>query len=106
MKGGMWPNCLVAVRKAGIRCPPPAGSGVGIPDGEAAAGVLSTLYVLIYVCMIPFIGKLNVKFFCNVFFNILMTFFLTLLELSLFPQFGKHFEESSTPVSNQKMLRK
>ena len=25
--GGMWPNCLGAVRKTGIRCPPPAGSG-------------------------------------------------------------------------------
>ena len=22
MAGGMWPNCLGAVRKAGIRCPP------------------------------------------------------------------------------------
>ena len=26
---GMWSNCLGAVRKAGIRCPPPAGSGGG-----------------------------------------------------------------------------
>ena len=22
VEGGMWPNCLGAVRKAGIRCPP------------------------------------------------------------------------------------
>ena len=47
MLGGMWPNCLGAVRKADIRCPHQLVGG-GIRDGAeaVAAGVLSTFYVL------------------------------------------------------------
>ena len=45
----MWPNCLGAVKKAGIRCPHQLVVG-GDCDGVAAAAagaVLSTFYVLI-----------------------------------------------------------
>ena len=55
MEGDIWPNCLGVVRKAGIRCPPLAGSGGGggICDEGAAAGgaggVLSTFYVLMHL---------------------------------------------------------
>ena len=48
MTGGMWPNCLGAVRKAGIRCSHQLTSGN--PDtagGAAGGGVLSTFSVLI-----------------------------------------------------------
>ena len=48
----MWPNCLGAVRKAGIRCPHQlvvVGEirDIAVGGGAAAAGALSTLYVLI-----------------------------------------------------------
>ena len=48
MAGGMWPNCLGAVKKAGIRCPHQLVVGGDIPDGGAggAGDVLSTFYVL------------------------------------------------------------
>ena len=47
LAGGMWPNCLGAVRKAGIMCPHQLVVGGG-RDGAGAAGgrVLSTFYVL------------------------------------------------------------
>ena len=34
----MWPNCLWAVRKAGIRCPHQLVVGGGNRDGAAAGG--------------------------------------------------------------------
>ena len=45
----MWPDCLGAVIKAGIRCPHQLGKGGEgvICDGKGGAGVLSTFYVLI-----------------------------------------------------------
>ena len=61
VEGGMWSNCLGAVRKAGISSPTllcdicvAAGSGGKFPDiagggGAGAAGVLSTFYVLIMI---------------------------------------------------------
>ena len=56
MAGDRWPNCLGAVKNAGIRCPHRLVVGEENPDGvgggaAAAGGVLSTLYVLI--CPIP-----------------------------------------------------
>ena len=50
--GGMWPNCLGAVRKAGIRCPRQLVVGGEIPDivaGGAGAREISTFYVLISI---------------------------------------------------------
>ena len=55
VEGGMRPNCLGAVRKAGIRCPNQlvvggkhdGGGGAGGAGGAGAAGVLSKFYVLI-----------------------------------------------------------
>ena len=52
MAGGMWPNCLGALRKACIRCPHQlvkTGKRRKKRDGAgavAAGGVLSTFYVL------------------------------------------------------------
>ena len=47
---GRWPNCLMAVRKAVIRCPYQLVVGkkreIAGGAGEAGAGVLSTFYVL------------------------------------------------------------
>ena len=43
----MWPNCLGAVRKSGIRCPHQLVVEGGNCDIEEA-GVLSTFYILIY----------------------------------------------------------
>ena len=47
VEGGMWPNCLGAVRKAGIRCLHQlvVGGGNCVRAGAAAA-VLSTFNVL------------------------------------------------------------
>ena len=46
---GIWPTCLGAVRKAGIRCPHQllVGGGGNRDIAGGAAGVLSTFYVLI-----------------------------------------------------------
>ena len=46
MAGGMWPNCLGAVREAGIKCPHQMAVRGKKPDIVAGAGVLSTFYVL------------------------------------------------------------
>ena len=57
MAGGMWPSRLVAVRKAGIRCPHQLVVGEKIPDGAAGGRVLLTFYVLIYSRPLIFLGN-------------------------------------------------
>ena len=70
VEGGMWPNCLGAVSKAGIRCPHQLVVKGGNPDIAGAGAVLSTFYVLtmtILPHMVPyksnnFIFALNLNF--------------------------------------------
>ena len=61
MAGGMWPSRLVAVRKAGIRCPHQLVVGEKIPDGAAGGGVLSTFYVLMTINNISGIVKYDLN---------------------------------------------